>query len=247
MKAIILAAGSGTRISKNFPALPKALIQVNNISIISRQISLFKKNGIDEIIVITGPFKEKFSMPDITCVYDQKFEEHDILGSLMEAREHIFGDVIITYSDIIFEDLILKKILQTNLDIGIAVDLDWKKAYENRKSHAISEAENILFDNSRNILEIRKNIRNSNLEIGEFLGIVKLSNNGCKLLLKKYDEIRNDDNGRFHDAESSTKAYLTDMIQELIDSKIEVKPIFISGKWCEIDTIEDLKRAENMF
>ena len=247
MKAIILAAGSGTRISKNFPALPKALIQVNNISIISRQISLFKKNGIDEIIVITGPFKEKFSIPDITCVYDQKFEEHDILGSLMEAREHIFGDVIITYSDIIFEDLILKKILQTNLDIGIAVDLDWKKAYENRKSHAISEAENILFDNSRNILEIRKNIRNSNLEIGEFLGIVKLSNNGCKLLLKKYDEIRNDDNGRFHDAESSTKAYLTDMIQELIDSNIEVKPIFISGKWCEIDTIEDLKMAEDMF
>jgi choline kinase len=165
----------------------------------------------------------------------------------MEAREHIFGDVIITYSDIIFEDLILKNILQTNYDIGIAVDLDWKKAYENRKLHPISEAENVLFDNSRNILEIRKNIQNSNLEIGEFLGIVKLSNNGCKLLLKKYDEIRNDDNGRFHDAESSTKAYLTDMIQELIDSKIEVKPIFISGKWCEIDTIEDLKRAENMF
>ena len=247
MKAIILAAGSGKRISKDFPELPKALIQVNNNSIISRQISTFKKNGIDEIIVITSTFKEKFSTSDVTYVDDQKFEEHDILGSLMVAREHIFGDVIITYSDIIFEDLILKNILQTNYDIGIAVDLDWKKAYENRKLHPISEAENVLFDNSRNILEIRKNIQNSNLEIGEFLGIVKLSNNGCKLLLKKYDEIRNDDNGRFHDAESSTKAYLTDMIQELIDSKIEVKPIFISGKWCEIDTIEDLKRAENMF
>ena len=247
MKAIILAAGSGTRISKNFSALPKALIQVNNISIISRQISLFKKNGIDEIIVITSTFKEKFSTSDVTYVDDQKFEEHDVLGSLMEAREHIFGDVIITYSDIIFEDLILKNILQTNYDIGIAVDLDWKKAYENRKLHPISEAENVLFDNSRNILEIRKNIQDSNLEIGEFLGIVKLSNNGCKLLLKKYDEIRNDDNGRFHDAESSTKAYLTDMIQELIDSKIEVKPIFISGKWCEIDTIEDLKSAKDMF
>ena len=193
MKAIILAAGSGKRISKDFPELPKALIQVNNNSIISRQISTFKKNGIDEIIVITSTFKEKFSTSDVTYVDDQKFEEHDILGSLMEAREHIFGDVIITYSDIIFEDLILKNILQTNYDIGIAVELDWKKAYENRKLHPISEAENVLFDNSRNILEIRKNIQNSNLEIGEFLGIVKLSNNGCKLLLKKNDEIRNDD------------------------------------------------------
>ena len=247
MKAIIIAAGSGKRISKDFAELPKALIQVNDISIISRQISLFKKNGIDEIIVISGPGKEKFTMTDVTYVNDQKFEEHDILGSLMEARDHIFGDVIITYSDIIFEDLILKKILQTNLDIGIAVDLDWKKAYEDRKSHPISEAENVLFDNSRNILEIRKNIRNSNLEIGEFLGITKLSNNGCKLLLKRYDEIRNDNNSPFHDAKSLTKAYLIDMIQELIESKIEVKPIFISGKWCEIDTIDDLKIAEKMF
>jgi len=247
MKAIIIAAGSGKRISKDFAELPKALIQVNDISIISRQISLFKKNGIDEIIVISGPGKEKFTMTDVTYVNDQKFEEHDILGSLMEARDHIFGDVIITYSDIIFEDLILKKILQTNLDIGIAVDLDWKKAYEDRKSHPISEAENVLFDNSRNILEIRKNIQNSNLETGEFLGITKLSNNGCKLLLKRYDEIRNDNNSPFHDAKSLTKAYLIDMIQELIESKIEVKPIFISGKWCEIDTIDDLKIAEKMF
>ena len=243
MKAIIIAAGSGKRISKDFAELPKALIQVNDISIISRQISLFKKNEIDEIIVISGPGEEKFTMTDVTYVNDQKFEEHDILGSLMEARDHIFGDVIITYSDIIFEDLILKKILQTNLDIGIAVDLDWKKAYEDRKLHPISEAENVLFDNSRNILEIRKNIQNSNLETGEFLGITKLSNNGCKLLLKRYDEIRNDNNSPFHDAKSLTKAYLIDMIQELIESKIEVKPIFISGKWCEIDTIDDLKIA----
>ena len=100
---------------------------MNNNSIISRQISTFKKKWIDEIIVITSTSKEKFSTSDVTYVDDQKFEEHDILVSLMEARDHIFGDVIITYSDIIFEDLILKNILQTNYDIGIAVDLDWKK------------------------------------------------------------------------------------------------------------------------
>ena len=90
MKAIILAAGSGTRISKDFPELPKALIQVNNNSIISRQISTFKKNGIDEIIVITSTFKEKFSTSDVTYVDDQKFEEHDILGSLMELSLNCF-------------------------------------------------------------------------------------------------------------------------------------------------------------
>jgi len=37
------------------------------------------------------------------------------------------------------------------------------------------------------------------------------------------------------------------MIQELIDLKINIEPILISGKWCEIDTIQDLKNAEKMF
>ena len=37
------------------------------------------------------------------------------------------------------------------------------------------------------------------------------------------------------------------MLQELIDSGVEILPIPVQGKWCEIDTIEDLKRAEDMF
>ena len=93
MKAIIIAAGDGSRLGNLTKDLPKPLVDVNGKSIIERQISTFKKNGIDEIIVITGAFKEKFSISDVTYVYDQKFEEHDILVSLMEARDHIFGDV----------------------------------------------------------------------------------------------------------------------------------------------------------
>jgi NDP-sugar pyrophosphorylase family protein len=51
----------------------------------------------------------------------------------------------------------------------------------------------------------------------------------------------------FHEAQSFGKAYVTDMIQELIDSNIKIKPILISGKWCEIDTMQDLKNAEKIF
>jgi len=46
---------------------------------------------------------------------------------------------------------------------------------------------------------------------------------------------------------SLEKAYLTDMIQELIDSKIKVTPIVVSGKWCEIDTMQDMQRAAKLF
>jgi len=53
--------------------------------------------------------------------------------------------------------------------------------------------------------------------------------------------------GEFHDASSLSKAYLTDMIQELINSQINVTPIIVSGKWCEIDTKQDLDRAQTLF
>ena len=37
------------------------------------------------------------------------------------------------------------------------------------------------------------------------------------------------------------------MIQELIDCKVNIFPITISGKWCEIDTMQDLENARKKF
>lgn len=246
MKAIIIAAGSGKRISENFASTPKSLIPVNGESIISKQISVFRSNGINEIIVITGPFKEKFSFVNVKFIHDINHLQHDILGSLMVAKKELFDDVIITYSDILFDDSILKMIIKSKNDIGIAIDLNWKKQYENRKLHPLSEAENVLFDDSNKIMEIKKNIQKLNSTIGEFLGIMKLSNNGCKKFLEIYENIL-DVSKNFHDAKSLNSAYLTDMLQELIESNVDVHPILIDGKWCEIDTIEDLKNAEDIF
>jgi NDP-sugar pyrophosphorylase family protein len=53
--------------------------------------------------------------------------------------------------------------------------------------------------------------------------------------------------GRFHDANSLEKAKLADILQELIDSKIEISFISVNGKWCEIDTPKDLERARKKF
>ena len=164
----------------------------------------------------------------------------------MTAKKFLSDDVIITYSDILFENSILEKIINTNGDIGITIDLDWKKQYENRTLHPVSEAENVLLDNSGKITQIRKNIQMPNSVIAEFLGIMKLTDRGCKKFVEHYEK-NLDTNGTFHDAESINNAYLTDMIQELIECNIEISPILISGKWCEIDTIEDLERAEKIF
>ena len=61
-----------------------------------------------------------------------------------------------------------------------------------------------------------------------------------EIFVEKYEHLLKSHKGKFQNAPSLKKAYLTDMIQELIDSGFSVEPIIINGKWYEIDTPEDL-------
>ena len=247
MKAIIIAAGSGTRLGKKQSEIPKSLLEVNGKTILSRQISVFKKMGIEEIIVITGPYNEKFPSIDVKYVNDAEHNEHDILGSLLVARSYIHGDIVITYSDILFDEKILEQLIQHECDLGIAVDMNWKQAYEGRTLHPLTEAENVLLDANENVLKIQKDIKSNAGMVGEFLGLIKFSSRGTKILTDKFEYLLTNHVGTFHNSMSLKKAYITDLIQEFINSKTVVTPILISGKWCEIDTIQDLERAQKMF
>ena len=248
MKAILLAAGEGSRMGKLTQNIPKPLVKVNGKSIIERQLSILKQNKILDVIIITGSHNEKFNFKNVVYVNDLEHKKHDTLGSLMTARDYINDEIITTYADQIFEEKILKPMTEFTGDIGIAVDLDWKKNYVNRDQHPKSEAENILI-NGNEILEIRKNISEckENEKIGECPGLVKFSRKASKVFLDKYSELDTSHKGKFHNAPSLEKALISDMLQELIGSEINVEPIYVSGKWCEIDTLQDLEIARKLF
>jgi len=247
MKVIIIAAGSATRLGKLTEKKPKGLLQINGKSILERQIELFRKYGIEDIIIITGPHK-KFGIDNVTYVEDTDYQHHDVLGSLMAAKDFLKGKILTCYSDILFDEEILKEILNFSGDIGIPIDLDWRKNYIGRTQHPKSEADNVIL-NQKTILKIKKNISfcNTNEVIGEFLGPVIFSENGSKIFVEKYNKLKNTHCGNFHNAPSLKKAYLTDMIQELINNNIKIDPILINGKWCEIDTYEDFQKAKLLF
>ena len=248
MKVIIIAAGSSTRLSNEIHDIPKGLLKINDKSIINIQLDLYQKNQLSDITIITGPNRDKFELKNVTYIQDYKFQDHDVLGSLMAAKSIINDDILTSYSDIIFEEKILKSMTEFTGDIGIAVDLDWEKNYVNRDQHPKSEAENVL-TNGNKILEIRKNISKckKNEKIGECLGLMKLSRKGSNMFLDKYSELEVSHQGKFHNAPSLEKALVSDMLQELIDSGINVEPIYVSGKWCEIDTPQDLQKARKLF
>ena len=248
MKAIILAAGEGSRMGKLAQNIPKPLVMVNGKSIIERQLSILKQNKILDVIIVTGSHNEKFNFKNVVYVNDSDHKKHDTLGSLITARDYMNDEIIITYADQIFDEKIMESVNNFSGDIGIAVDLDWEKNYVNRDQHPKSEAENVLI-NGNEILELRKNISEckENEKIGECLGLMKFSRKASKVFLDKYSELETSHKGKFHNAPSLEKALISDMLQELIDSEINVEPIYVSGKWCEIDTPQDLQIARKLF
>ena len=248
MKAIVIAAGEGSRMGKLTKNIPKPLVLVNGKSIIERQLSILKQNGILDIIIITGPHHEKFNFKNVVYVNDLDYKKHDTLSSLMIARDYMNDEIIITYADQIFDEKIMESTNNFSGDIGIAVDLDWEKNYVNRDQHPKSEAENVLI-NGNEILEIRKNISEckKNEKIGECLGLMKFSRKASQVFLDKYSELETSHKGKFHNAPSLEKALISDMLQELIVSGIRISPIYVNGKWCEIDTLQDLQIARKLF
>ena len=155
LKAIIIAAGSAIRLDKYTKNMPKGLLDINGKSIIDRQISFFQDNGISEIILIVGPHKEKFNFTDVKLIEDKNFEEHDVLGSLMVARNEFNDELLISYSDILFDEKIFQSILNFDGNIGIGIDLNWEKNYKNRTLHPKSEADTVLILDNK-VIQIKK-------------------------------------------------------------------------------------------
>ena len=260
MKAIIVAAGIGSRLGELTKDTTKSLVNVNDKPILTHQISIFKKLGIHDITVIIGPHPEQYHFKDISFIHDKKFMEHDILSSFMLASSIMDTDVIVSYGDVIFDENILQPLIDFKDGIGLAIDFDWEKNYEkidkklkleatvslvkNEKCIRIVDGRELQKSNNHTIDEI---FNSKNEKVGEFVGLMKLSKQGGKIFCDVYETLSKTHSGKFHEANSLSEAYFTDMIQELIDSKIEVIPISVKGKWCEIDTMQDLKRAEELF
>jgi len=245
MNAIILAAGKGIRLLHNTKNVPKGMLKLFNETLIERQIKIFHSCNINDITIVTGHRSEIIDIPDVNYVKNENYETTDMNESLFCALKPSSSPILVTYSDIVFEQKIIQQMLEITDGIRLAVNLNWKKYYQNRTMHPLSEAENVLVENGR-ILQIRKNISESlqKQQIGEFLGIMMLSSDHVKILLERYSYLKKNHVGAFQNSSSLSNAYITDMLQEIIDSGINVNPVFTEGRWLEIDTPEDLKNAE---
>jgi len=248
MKVIIIAAGHGSRLGDLTKNLPKPLLDINGKSILERQIELFHKFGIKDIVIVRGSHKEKFHLNNVRYIEDKLDDSGEQTSSLMSARNEIIGDVIISFGDIIFDESILKQLLESDDELVLSTDQNWQKSYEQRTDVSQNFSDFVALKNKQ-IIKFFKNSEDviEKNSIVEFIGLMKLSKVGSKKIIKIYEYLEKYHVGKFHYASSFKKAKIIDLLEELRLKNMNIKIENIDGVWCEIDTPQDLEIAKRIF
>ena len=247
MKAIIVAAGPGKRLLPYTEDKPKCMLEVGGKTILQRTLTALRENRITDIVIVKGYRKDVINYPDIKYYYNPNYLENNILASLFCVEKEMKDGFIFSYSDILYHANIVQKLLQSQRDISLVVDTDWAQRYKGRTLHPVDEAELVVVKNHK-IVKIAK-FMNPDIAHGEFIGLAKFTRKGAEILIRNYRRIRTSQwcgfkkFHRFQDAVSIDKAYLTDMVQELIDRGYPIYNVDINGGWLEIDTPQDLQIA----
>lgn len=104
MKAIIMAAGTGTRLMPFTADRPKGLVEIEGIPIVERQIRFFRERGIEEIVIVTGHHPEGFEglaarHSGLTLVHNEKFADWNNIYSMYLVRDWL-GDGYASEADV---------------------------------------------------------------------------------------------------------------------------------------------------
>ena len=248
MKAIIIAAGPGSRLNPLTNDKPKCMLELNGKALLQHQIDAFKGAGIDRIVLIKGYKKEMINYPDLVYYINDNYQNNNILHSLFYAEEEMNDEFIAAYSDIFYTKDIVKRLLDNKEDISIVVDIDWTGYYEGRTDHPIEEAENVIFDANNNVVKIGKILPDKEAVHGEFIGMMRCSKKGALIFRKYFHRLKQIYSGKpFQRASVFEKAYLTDIFQDMADYGVRINCVIIEKGWAEIDTVQDYKRILKEF
>ena len=244
MKAIILAAGEGSRLGNISNGRPKCLVKIEDNTLLEIQLNTLHACGIDDISLVRGYEGEKINIPGLKYYDNPDYASTNMLHSLFCARKEMTGDILVLYADILYEEQVIRRVMQPSHDIAVGIMVNWEEAIRQRTKIALEELEMVYFDSENRVQEMGKKLTEEYETQGQFIGIVRCSHRGINILKRNYDRVKNLYSGKpFGQAEVFEKAWLTDIFQEMTELGVPLYCVIIERGWMEIDTPEDYERA----
>jgi choline kinase len=244
VNAIIVAAGMGRRLRPYTDDRPKCLVEINGRSILERQLDAYRAAGVEQIYIVRGYMKDRIQVPGARYFANDDYERNNILLSLFCAEEAMAGGFLFSYADIVFRPEVVRTALLTEGEYALVIDRRWQAAYEGRSAHPVEEAEVARVEGGR-VVRVGKKTVPKEQASGEFIGLARFSAGAVENMRTRFHQRRRERAGQpSGTAPRFEVAYVTDLLNDLIDGGEVMRPAFIDGGWREIDTVEDLERAK---
>ena len=214
----------------------KCLIKLQRKPLLKWQIDALSKFST-KICVVTGYNENKIKeslkrIKNITFIKNPEWHSSNMLYSMLSAKEWIANnDLIISYSDIFYSKLAIKKLYQEKSDISIIYDPNWHRLWDMRFNNPLDDAETFKLDKFSFLKEIGSQPKTIKECEGQFIGLIKISKNGWGIINNHLSMIK----------DKIKKIDTTTLLNLLILKNVKVKAIPISDTWGEVDTFHDYK------
>ena len=236
MKAIILAAGQGSRLGHLVDYRPKCLIDFNGRSLLDRQLDTLEQNDVTEAVVVTGFHDELIDRavaartggPVVRTVFNPFYKVADNTGSLYMAREELAGDCLVWNGDTLVSEALMRRVVE-NDRTGICVTIDRKDDYDSDDMKVV-EADGRLKAIGKRLSEGVN---------AESIGLLAFRSGGAEQFREAVERA-------MRTPEGTTVWYLR-VIHQLAQSGSDVWTLDIEGEeWGEVDFPADVERAREL-
>lgn len=233
MKALILAAGLGSRLAPLTDDCPKSLVEVNGKPILMKQIENLHENGITDITVISG-YKASILEKEVHSIYsDVKIIESvdyastNNMYSAYLARNAMGGqDFIMMNADVFYDTSIVTELLKFDAPNAVVVDI----------GRYCDESMKVIEQEGR-LVQISKAIKEDEA-YGTSIDVYKFSSDGGVAFFSKCIE--------YIEEKKELKLWSEVALNDIF-SQVIFKACPLAGRWLEIDNLEDLKAAKELF
>ena len=234
MKAIILAAGRGSRMGAGTDNLPKCRTLLHGKSLIQWQLDALRSAGIHDISIVRGYLAESFDF-DLHYFDNPRWSETNMVLSLAAAEPWLREDsCIISYSDIVYSADSVARLRESDGDIVITYDPSWRQLWELRFDDPLSDAETFRLQGDR-VVEIGGRANTIEEIEGQYMGLLKFTPKGWSAMSSFL---------RRHSSEVQDRMDMTTLLRGAIENGIELLSVPIEDRWYEVDTDSDRQKYE---
>lgn len=225
MKALLMAAGKGTRISRYIEGKPKCTVNIGGISLIEYTIKELISHGITEIGMVLGyrseVIKELLKDYDITYFNNYFYDVTNSIASAWFAKGFLEGDMLMMNADVYLEPELFEEVLKEKKSPVLFSDSSRKE-----------EADYKFYYEGNELIKFGKELTGEDVS-GEYIGAAKIESAFVDKYIERLTELI---------AEGSHGMWWEDVLYSFVkDRAVYVKDI--KGKfWAEVDYIEDYER-----